>query len=1383
MSIDALIRIYTCQPALLAMSLYCLLCNRTLTDETVSGDDPEKRKEEGQKPEGAQPKRMTKMEHYKKRLIHQHEKPAVVSPQQVTAEEEDESPAVSPVGCGSSQPNALQEKRREDGVTTKVARKRAVCRSKFRHRDMELFKLGTSYGIPTSLCKSKEPYNVCAEKNLQMCCQSLQQNGKKDDVPVSITDAIINSMEGSKRKDALLWRSMSLNNDRPEVPEVSNNNVVRENAKSIGNGKHVLPAIVPEVVERKRRSLSVATSSEETMNGWERNAQDIPKSAPVSINAKKVVPPTRISVESSPVEHQTDNERSPMEEWARKSMLTPNTEPEISQHGPINLSLRRSVEIAPPVVQRNAYNDPPNEQQEPARKPPALPQTPAQEAPRIHPAQEIPRIHPADVAGAYYFPEIQQQLTRMSGPNAPAGAVANEELIRTIINLVKSSMDPTFSIEVLLILNKWYIELRSYSVRPGVSQGLRVSIARALGDVLLYVSDKVFQAPLTERLQGYAEEMMQAPLSPHKDLLASLLPLLARNHVSDEWMRCLLTLLAHPPASVAPRGPYFAAECPPPPPYDGQHIRVNAVQRQPTDATQFRGLYQNTPPAYTRPDRLYLADNRCIPPKNGPQPNPPTSNGGRYLVSDALEIIPIRKAVTPNMAVPQTNLLQRPNAVMMSETHNRNSSGNEQRNTDQINSENASMVNISSIFPTNLRTQLSRLVNNQNSQLSIASATVSEQTAPDVEQLLRTNVIYSKAHALTSDTTQKVNEDNAAVEETSVSPRNQLPNETIDPDAHLDQEVSNYSNGNTRKTISSTVIVQDNSMEITRGRADETPSRTVFKSCDDMVVERVQSTGSGDTETTKGELKEEYDVKNETEYGIGMKLECELKDEKDLLKKEEENQGQEFVSMDDDEEVLIEEVSQMPKPKEPLPILIKLPPLKRKDDKNGRHLEKRRKSASPSGCVVVIDDEGSPAAERTKHNAESDYNQNYITRDVTDEEKPVPNHPPAEIIEISDSPVRPMQAPRRPVIEDISSDEESLGPVRHRDTYESKVSDDPRQILQTSEVSHCTLIEDSVRQMERRSLPKRPLVYTRPLGYAGRYPDPEAVPEPSPKESGRLSSNARFEGDHASMTCSVRVRNASDLRYAGVKGAPPAFKSPIPAVCVTSPTSVPTSPVLAVLPMTAGTNWKGLFTDEQKRSFLEFRRSISTESAGSPEHPREGRRVRHQKRYRLKRKQYEKVPRGKLCYIRENNTFVRYFDGDQMEQFVQNLGEGSAVASDLLRQIKGRADSSDAAGDHGKGGEIITLSKDVRFSEEDFISDPQLYVEEVERVERHAPRDFCGFYKYVTGYQIVHNHPPISFQTFLTMHNTNRVRTLLRNYVNALVEGEVRHSPQTEARA
>lgn len=88
---------------------------------------------------------MIGMEHYKKRLIHQHEKPGALTSPYTTTEEDDDSleSPLSPASSNVSREGGQQD-RRKDEVVQKVVRKRAVCRSQFRHQSMELFKLGNS---------------------------------------------------------------------------------------------------------------------------------------------------------------------------------------------------------------------------------------------------------------------------------------------------------------------------------------------------------------------------------------------------------------------------------------------------------------------------------------------------------------------------------------------------------------------------------------------------------------------------------------------------------------------------------------------------------------------------------------------------------------------------------------------------------------------------------------------------------------------------------------------------------------------------------------------------------------------------------------------------------------------------------------------------------------------------------------------------------------------------------------------------------------------------------------------------------------------------------------------------------------------------------------
>lgn len=556
------------------------------------------------------------------------------------------------------------------------------------------------------------------------------------------------------------------------------------------------------------------------------------------------------------------------------------------------------------------------------------------------------------------------------------------------------------------------------------------------------------------------------------------------------------------------------------------------------------------------------------------------------------------------------------------------------------------------------------------------------------------------------------------------------------------------------------------------------------------------------------------------------------------------------------------------------PKLIKLTALKRKVVQEDKQQRKRVKRWPVQGEIndeiVIIEDDD-------KGKEQVDYNQNNVgdgdksneaskknVKTDNREKTATASEPQTDAVGKNDTSKTPrLKAKGKsgpPLIEDISSDEEALPPFRLYSTYENKVNGDPRKILQTTEVSEITLMDDNVAviQNANRHLFEKPPVYTRPVMPRKLR---KSLAEDSGSWSEPLAKIVQFSEDSVGLTCSLKVKN-SELKYpsnidvrryspvvshqhASPSRSPrfsPTFKSPprpvhtSPGVVQTSP-GVRRSPVVPMSPTISGSpkaqtcstvtrppigqtspvvvqtspishtpphlneselNWRHWFAEEERNGVFNFERSQSLESntlSGqsveasssvgsdfSPKLPSEELLCEikiDSKPYRIRKSLLEKIPKGKLCYVRETNTFIRYFDDKQMELFINNLnlGEGSTVASDLLKQVRGRAEGpSDVEtppvqSDKSEKGEVITLSKDVVFSTEDFLSDPELYVEEVEKVQRFVPKDFYGFYKFVTGYQIINHHPPISFQTFLTMHNTNGIRGLFKNYVNALVEG------------
>ncbi|CAG9860578.1 unnamed protein product [Phyllotreta striolata] len=166
--------------------------------------------------------------------------------------------------------------------------------------------------------------------------------------------------------------------------------------------------------------------------------------------------------------------------------------------------------------------------------------------------------------------------------------------------------------------------------------------------------------------------------------------------------------------------------------------------------------------------------------------------------------------------------------------------------------------------------------------------------------------------------------------------------------------------------------------------------------------------------------------------------------------------------------------------------------------------------------------------------------------------------------------------------------------------------------------------------------------------------------------------------------------------------------------------------------------------------------------------------------YRVKRSVMDCIPKGKLCYVREKNYLIRYYDDNQLSQFIQNMNVNliSPGVFDFLKLIRERVDGFMGDDifispcDLPENSHLFPLPININFTKDDYISIPEMYVEEVEKVEKYAPKDFLGFYKYVTGYQIVNNHHPISFQTFLTMHNTNGIKIFFKRYLLSILENK-----------
>ncbi|KAJ8971838.1 hypothetical protein NQ317_001551, partial [Molorchus minor] len=344
----------------------------------------------------------------------------------------------------------------------------------------------------------------------------------------------------------------------------------------------------------------------------------------------------------------------------------------------------------------------------------------------------------------------------------------------------------------------------------------------------------------------------------------------------------------------------------------------------------------------------------------------------------------------------------------------------------------------------------------------------------------------------------------------------------------------------------------------------------------------------------------------------------------------------------------------------------------------------------------------------------------------------------------------------RPVIEDIS-DEDSLGAFGHPNFIKKAVN---RHHLQ------------------------QPLVYTKPVT-PQRTRRHSVTPgnEETSSISKCLADMVEFSEDSSSSVCHIKVPGKSSSSSTAVV--------PIQSFAHAHSAALTVSPIVHSPPRDKDimTIWKNRTTQEQHRRFFNFERLKSIE--GDVLNRRRSTDTINSvgsdcsnfnpvndycelktdlKVFKIKRSVLERIPKGKMCYIRDSNTLIRYFDDSQMELFLRNLNLNSEklIISDLLKQIKGCTDGlSDIETllcqfNSLKKTEIIKLPKDVQFSAEDKLSQPEFYIQELEKAEEYIPRDFFAFYKYVTGYQIVHNHTPISFQMFLIMHNTNGIRDLFK---------------------
>lgn len=174
-------------------------------------------------------------------------------------------------------------------------------------------------------------------------------------------------------------------------------------------------------------------------------------------------------------------------------------------------------------------------------------------------------------------------------------------------------------------------------------------------------------------------------------------------------------------------------------------------------------------------------------------------------------------------------------------------------------------------------------------------------------------------------------------------------------------------------------------------------------------------------------------------------------------------------------------------------------------------------------------------------------------------------------------------------------------------------------------------------------------------------------------------------------------------------------------------------------------DWKSSFTQDPKTNFREFfkirRHSVESRSSfsdtSSPIPADDMTTVTMGNSNFLIRKMFvDYIPKGKLYYKKETNTFVQcYVNGETRKPQIVSEPQ---------------------------------LPQQWIFSSEADFEDAALFSKEFEKVQKFVPKDFAQYYRFVTGYQIFRHMRPISFHTFLEMHNGDRMDTFFFKYLGHL---------------
>lgn len=174
-------------------------------------------------------------------------------------------------------------------------------------------------------------------------------------------------------------------------------------------------------------------------------------------------------------------------------------------------------------------------------------------------------------------------------------------------------------------------------------------------------------------------------------------------------------------------------------------------------------------------------------------------------------------------------------------------------------------------------------------------------------------------------------------------------------------------------------------------------------------------------------------------------------------------------------------------------------------------------------------------------------------------------------------------------------------------------------------------------------------------------------------------------------------------------------------------------------------NWKSSYAEDTTKNFPEMyktrRHSVESRSSfsdtSSPIPSDDMATVKMGATSFLIRKTFlDYIPKSKLYYGEDPNTFVQCFANGEKRK-LQIVNETPRAQQCI-------------------------------FSSEAEFDDAARYSKEYEKVQNFVPKDFAQYYRFVTGYQILHHKNPISFHTFLEMHNGERMQMFFVKYLGHL---------------